>query len=110
MIYGAISNAISSTIGEFFWGIAKGLFNIIKMLGEAFEYLSAISPDKNNHNILSSIWNDGKIANAYEFMLIIALGVMIICMITGLIKAQYNKEQVGATKKDPSQDPYFLSF
>lgn len=30
MIYGAISNAISNTIGEFFWGIAKGLFNIIR--------------------------------------------------------------------------------
>ena len=27
MIYGAISNAISSAIGEMFWGIAKGLLN-----------------------------------------------------------------------------------
>ena len=99
MIYGAISNAISSAIGEMFWGIAKGLYNIIKMLGEAFEYLAGISPDKNNNTLLSSIWNEGKIESAYMFILLIAVGVMIVCMITGLIKAQYNKEQVGATKQ-----------
>ena len=99
MIYGAISNAISSTIGEFFWGIAKGLFNIIKMLGETFEYLAGVSPDKNNNTLLSSVWNEGRISKAYLFLLTIAIGVMILCMVVGLIKAQYNKEQVGATKK-----------
>ena len=95
----SLGSMISNKIGEIFWGLASGVFKIIELLGQAFQYLAGMSPDDKNNSLLDSLVNGKEINKAYFFIMFIAIGIMMICLIVGLIKAQYNKEQPQASKK-----------
>ncbi len=102
MIY-SLTSTIEKSISQFFWAIQKAIFNIIKVIVQAFEFIAGMPVEDieqaDSQNFIQRLFNTDQMGNAYAFMLVIGLGLMIICIIIGLIKAQYNKEQVGATKK-----------
>lgn len=98
----SLSSIIEKSVSQFFWAIQYALFKIILVIVQAFEFIAGLPVEAeeshSTQNLLEEIFK-GNLQKAFEFMAFVGLLLFIVCIIIGLIKAQYNKEQPQASKK-----------
>lgn len=100
-----ISATVEAKFDELWWGICKGLMNIINLLEQAFTFVvggSYVSDDgatsmSGTDNLLSQTFvrlfgKDGSMSKVYWSMVIICMCLMIIFVIIGAVRAQFQKD------------------